>query len=140
MDVAIVWVAIIAAVSGTYVFQLWSRHQRRMMVHRERLAAIEKGIELPPLEQEIRRGSWNVQRLLLLAGLIWLSIGVAAFPLLLAIANRSFYMPWGYTSDGNPYFANLMIPHGVQWIALAPIGIGISHLIVYVVGRQKDSR
>jgi hypothetical protein len=140
MDVAIVWVAIIAAVSGTYVFQLWSRHQRRMMVHRERLAAIEKGIELPPLEQEIRRNTWNVQRLLLLAGLIWLSIGIAAFPLLFSIANRSFWIPWGYTHDGNPYFADFVIPDGTQWIALAPIGIGISHVIVYLLGRQKDGR
>jgi hypothetical protein len=140
MEPVIVMVAVIVCASATYAFQLWSRHQRRLMIHRERLAAIEKGIELPPLEQELQRGSWNVQRLLLLAGLIWISIGGAAFPLLAAVAGRSFPMPWGYTSDGNPYFANMMIPDGTQWIALAPIGIRLSHVIVYLVGKQKDGR
>jgi hypothetical protein len=140
MDAAIIVVAFVAAATTVYLFPLWIRHQRRLMVHRERLAAIEKGTELPPLEQEIRRGSWNVQRLLLLAGLIWISIGIAAFPLLFAIANRKFWMPWGYTNDGNPYFADIVIPDGTQWIALAPIGIGISHVIVYLGGKQKDAR
>jgi hypothetical protein len=134
---------VIALVLGgvtVYVFQLWVRHQRRLMVHRERLAAIEKGIELPPVEQEMQRRSWNVQRLLLFAGLVWISIGVAVFPVLVQIANRSFRMPWGYTHDGNPFFADMVIPNGVEWIALAPIGIGLSHVIVYVVGRQKEGR
>jgi hypothetical protein len=63
-----------------------------------------------------------------------------AFPLLLQIANRRFWMPWGYTNDGNPYFADIVIPDGTQWIALAPIGIGISHVIVYLVGKQKEGR
>ena len=140
MDGAIIAVALIVSTSAAYVFQLWIRHQRRLMVHRERLAALDKGIELPPLEQEMKRGSWNVQQLLLLAGLIWISIGIAAFPLLFSIANRSFPVPWGYTHDGNPFFANMMIPDGTQWVALAPIGIGISHVIVYLVGKQKDPR
>jgi len=72
----------------------------------------------------------NVQRLLLLAGLIWISIGIAAFPLLHEIANHSFRIPWGYGHDGNPFFADMLIPDGTQWIALAPIGIGLSHVIV----------
>src|SRR5262245_34991281 len=140
MDIAIIWVAIIAAVSGTYAFQLWTRHQRRLMVHRERLAAIEKGIELPPLEQEMQRRSWNIQRLLLFAGLVWISLGAAALPMLTQIAGRSFRLPWGYTHDGKPFFADFIVPYGAHWIALAPIGIGLSHVIVYLVGRQKEGR
>lgn len=132
--------ALIVTVAIAHVFQLWIRHQRRVMVHRERLAAIEKGVELPPLEQEIQRGGWNVQRLLLLAGLIWISIGIAAFPVLYGLTGRSIHLPWGYTSDGNPFFADMPIPYGMQWLALAPIGIGCSHVIVYFVGRQKQMR
>jgi hypothetical protein len=64
---------------------MWARHQRRLMIHRGWLAAIEKGIELPPLEQEIQKRSWNVQRLLLLAGLIWMSLGIAAYPLFVPV-------------------------------------------------------
>jgi len=29
------------------------------------------------------------------------------------------------------------IPRGIQYIGIAPIGIGLSHLIVYLVGRNK---
>jgi len=124
----------------TNAFHLWMRHQRRLMVHRERLAAIEKGIELPPVEQEIQRSNWNVQRLLLMAGLIWISIGIAAWPMLRELAGQTIHFPWGYDSTGNPFFADLPIPHGTQWLALAPIGIGLSHVIVYVAGRQRDTR
>ena len=54
-------------------FQQYLRHHRRIMVHRERLAAMEKGIDPPPMvELEVQRWSWNVQRLLLLAGLVWM--------------------------------------------------------------------
>ena len=56
-------------------FQQFLRAQRRQMIHRERLAALEKGIDLPPLEREIQRRSWNVQRILVLAGLTWVSLG-----------------------------------------------------------------
>lgn len=139
-SVASVLVAIIVAISLTYAFQLYIRHQRRAMVHRERLAAIEKGLELPPLEQEIQRGSWNVQRLLLMAGLIWFSLGVAAFPMLNEIAGHSFRMPWGYDNTGNPFFADILIPRGTQWIALAPIGIGLSHVVVFLVGKKTETR
>ena len=31
------------------------------------------------------------------------------------------------------------IPSGIQYVAIAPIGIGISHLIVLLVGKNKAS-
>ena len=30
------------------------------------------------------------------------------------------------------------VPQGIQWIGIAPIGIGLSHLIVYAVGKNKE--
>jgi hypothetical protein len=66
----------LAVILAFVAFVQWMRQQRRLMIHRERIAAIEKGIELPPVTQEVQRSSWNVQRLLLLAGLVWISIGV----------------------------------------------------------------
>jgi hypothetical protein len=119
MEVAIVIVAFIAFVG----FRQWLQHQRRMLIHRERLAAIEKGVELPPLEQEVRRSNWNVQRVLLLAGLIWISLGVGAFVTLVALLGHS---------------PQLGIPEGIEFVALAPVAIGLSHLIVYGVGRTKE--
>ena len=69
----------LAVILGFVGFGMWLRQQRRLMIHRERLAAIEKGIELPPVLQEVQRTSWNVQRLLLLAGLVWISIGTGFY-------------------------------------------------------------
>ena len=122
MEVSIVFVALIAYMG----FQQWLRYRRRMIMHSERLAAIEKGIELPPLEQEVQRNTWNVQRIILLAGLIWISLGIGAFVTLSALLAH----PSPVTQD---------IPQGMQWIGVAPVAIGLSHVIVYLVGKKKES-
>lgn len=123
-----------------YLFQLWARHQRRLMIHQERMAALEKGVEVPPLvEQEIRRGSWNVQRLILMAGLCWISVGVALFGAIHELAGQALQLPWGSEySNGHPIFVELQIREGMRWLAIAPIGIGISHLVVYFTARRRD--
>jgi hypothetical protein len=123
MEIAAVAIALI----GYAGYREWLRHQRRALIHRERLAAIEKGVDLPPLEQEVKRRSWNVQRTLLLAGLIWVSLGLCAF-VTLSVAI------------GSAANAKLEIPHGVQWLGLAPILIGASHLVVYLAGKKKEDR
>jgi hypothetical protein len=30
------------------------------------------------------------------------------------------------------------VPQGIQWIGIAPIGVGLSHLIVCAVGKRKE--
>jgi hypothetical protein len=120
-----------------YIFQIWVRYQRRLMIHRERLAAIEKGTELPPLEQEIQRGGWNVQRILLLAGLVWISVGIATFPLLMRLGGQTVTIPWGYDQVG-PAWAKVPIPFGLEWIGVALVGIGVSHVVTYAVGRRRE--
>ena len=122
MENAIIIVACIAC----FCFFQWLRHQRRVLIHRERLAAVEKGVTLPPLEQEVRRNTWNVQRIILLAGLTWISLGIAAFVTLSAVLA----FPSKVTED---------VPHGMQWIGLAPFCIGLSHVIVYLVGKGKEN-
>ena len=44
MENAIMVVAAIACVC----FFHWMRHQRRILIHRERMAAVEKGVTFPP--------------------------------------------------------------------------------------------
>jgi hypothetical protein len=122
MEIAIVMVAVI----GYLAFRQWLQHNRRTMIHNERLAAIGKGVDLPPLEQEVRRSSWNVQRLLLLAGLVWVSLGVGTFVTLSALL-------------AHPTPGTQGIPQGLQWIGLAPACIGLSHLIVYLTGKRKEN-
>ena len=121
MEVAIVMVAAI----GYLAFRQWLQLNRRRMIHRERLAAIEKGADLPPLDQEARRSDWNVQRFLLLAGFIWLSLGVGTFVTLSALLAHPTPVTQG-------------IPQGMQWIGLAPACIGLSHVIVYAIGKRRE--
>ena len=118
-------VLVILAIITYMGYREWMRHQRRELLHKERLSAIEKGMDVPSIDQEIRRGSWNVQRTLLLAGLIWISLGVSAFVALSAVLS-------GPSPDRD-------IPQGAQWIGLAPTLIGISHLIVYAAGKKKEN-
>ena len=122
METAIVIVALIAYLG----FHQWLKHHRRMMIHKERLAAVEKGITLPPVEQEVRRSNWNVQRILLLAGLSWISLGIGAFVVLSALLAY-------------PSRVSEEIPRGMQWIGVAPIAIGLSHVIVYLIGTKKEN-
>ena len=121
MEIAAVAIALV----GYAGYREWLRHQKRTLIHRERLAAIEKGVDLPPLEQEQKRSSWNVQRTLLLAGLIWLSLGICAYVTLSVMI-------------GSPANAKLEIPPGMQWIGLGPAAIGVSHLLVYLAGKRKE--
>lgn len=96
------------------------------MIHRERLAAIEKGIELPPATQEVQRSAWSVQRLLLLAGLVWISIGTGFY----LVFSEMLRNPTDFTRD---------VPHGIQYVGYGLIGVGVSHLIAFAAGLRKDS-
>ncbi len=121
METAMVSVAVI----GYLAFRQWLQFNRRRMIHRERLVSIERGVDLPPLDQEVRRSRWNVQQVLLLAGLVWVSLGLGAFVTLSALLAH----PTAVTEG---------IPQGLQWIGLAPLCIGLSHLVVYLIGKKEE--
>jgi len=133
----IIFITVVVVGLTAYLFQLWVRHQRRLMIHRERLAALEKGVELPPLAEEIQRGSFNVQRLLLLAELCWISVGIALFMTLNDLAGSDLYLPIGVDGDGVQWFS-VHVRSDYRPLGLAPIGIGLSHIAVYFVGRRRD--
>jgi len=119
------FVALVGILTGYVAFSQWMQHARRMMVHRERLAAIEKGIELPPLEQEVRRSRWNVQRFLLWFGCLDISIGVGVYILLSVMMS---FPPNKFTQD---------LPPGIQYVGVIPVGMGIAHLIAYFVETRR---
>jgi hypothetical protein len=121
------FILFVALVLAFAAFRQWLVHRRRQMLHIERLTAMDKGLSIPPLEAEPpSQNGWNVQRILLLAGLIWISLGVTYLVMMsVFIANPTPRM----TED---------IPNGVQWIGLAPILIGLSHLIVFWVGKKRE--
>ena len=96
------------------------RKRRRLMElsHAERMAAIERGMEVPPLPLELIDGQSRRRRSSLLPGLVWFFIGLA--------------MVAGSISIGD----DLPVVFG-----LVPLGIGLAYLIYYAVeGRQAEAR
>jgi hypothetical protein len=129
---------VVVAVIGFAGFNLWLRQQRRMMAHRERLAALEKGIELPANALDPRPNSWSVQRILLLAGLCWVAIGFGTLVALREIIANAPPIP--PPNSGVQYWqipSESLIPKGSHAIGFIPLGLGIAHLIVYFVERRK---
>ena len=100
------------------VFAVVDYRRRRDIVeanHRERMAAIERGMELPDLPESFfltarppRRSGY------LLPGLIWLFVGIALFLALGAVAGED-----------------------VRLFGLIPVGVGAAFLIYYAVEGRK---
>jgi hypothetical protein len=139
MGVVAAWAIVIVGLLGFAAFNLWLRHQRRLIVHRERIAAIEKGIELPAAAFDTRTNAWNVQRILLLAGLCWIAVGLATLVVLESLITNVPPLP-PLDSDINWYRVPPVsfIPRGAQTFGLLPLGLGIAHLAVYFVDRKKQ--
>jgi hypothetical protein len=97
------------------------RKRKRLMElsHAERMAAIERGMEVPPLPIELIDGQSRKRRSSLLPGLVWFFIGLA--------------MVAGYLLGGDD---DLPVVFG-----LVPLGIGLAYLIYYAVeGRHVEAR
>lgn len=96
------------------------RKRRRLMElhHVERMAAIERGMELPPLPIELINGGGSPRRRSsLLPGLVWLFIGLAILISMRTLAAEE------------------------ALLGLIPTGIGIAYLIYYFVeGRRVEAR
>lgn len=107
LSIPIVWIA------------LNYRKRRRLMElhHTERMAAIERGMDIPPLALELIDGR-SRRRSSLLPGLVWFFIGLA--------------MVAGSLSIGD----DLPVVFG-----LVPLGIGLAYLIYYgLEGRHLEAR
>ncbi|MGH7487558.1 MAG: DUF6249 domain-containing protein, partial [bacterium] len=101
-------------------YRQWLREQRRRMIHRERLAALEKGIEPPAYPEDPPRNHLNTRRLLLLSGLIWLAVGIS----LMIAGSIILADPVIRAIPDSP-------PPTLYWLGLLPAFIGLAHLIVY---------
>ena len=117
----------LSVIIGYIAFRNWLNHDKRRMIHRERMAAIEKGVALPAIEHEAERRTWNVQRFLLLAGWSWIAIGIGGFIALHMVIARAVPAP-----------AFEIPPDGTQYAAVIPVGIGIAHLITYWTGERRE--
>ena len=119
----------VASVLAFVGFRQWLRHQQRAMVHRERLAALEKGVDLPAWPDEATsRFDFGLDSFLLLSGLIWLAIGLGGMVAAFVIVSQ----PQIQRIPEAP-------PSYIALIGLPVALIGVAHLIVYGV-RRRGSR
>jgi hypothetical protein len=114
---------------GYVCFRHWLRHDKRRMLHRERLAALEAGRELPAAEQESSHSRWNVQRFLLVAGISWVAVGLGG--------GLTFFV---ILRQASPEWVRQLPPAGTEIAAIIPIGIGLAHLITFWAGERRDRR
>lgn len=115
-------VAIVMGI-GIGMLALWLDHQKKTRIfelhHKERLLAIERGMEVPPLPLELLQGHNKPKATLagsLRWGLIWLFLG-------LAIAIGHVFNDRADTA---------------VW-ALMPIAVGLALLLYYSIIRRQES-
>ena len=111
-------IAIVMSLSIPIVFAIVDYRRRRDIVeahHKERMAAIERGMDLPPLPESFFRSFNNDRKPRhLLSGMIWTFVGAGLLIALRAVASED-----------------------VAWFALMPIGVGLALLIYYFVEGRK---
>lgn len=111
-------VAIIMSLSIPIVFAIVDYRRRRDIVeanHKERMAAIERGMELPALPESFYQSIKPARRSsYLLPGLIWLFVGIGIFIALGAIAGED-----------------------VRMLGFVPAGVGLALLIYHFVEGRK---
>ena len=101
----------------------YRKRQRLMELHHtERMAAIERGMDIPPLPIELidGRSTPKRRRSAMLPGLVWFFVGLGLVTSVLR----------GDADGDMPLF-----------VGLIPLGIGLAYLIYYFVeGRKVDAR
>jgi hypothetical protein len=140
------------AAVGLLVYGLYLRFRRRELQHKERMAAIEKGVALPDLT-DIEAGP----RIYLLRGMIWLLSGIALSVSLLVVSATTRFprsaeerfreantiQRWGGTAeqiqaaqnDTSPYER---LPYAVSLVGLVPVAVGAAYLIFYRVETARS--
>jgi hypothetical protein len=121
------------------------RFKQRELIHRERMAALERGVPLPAIEYT--KPAWRPTAYLL-RGMMWLFSGVALLLFFLGVsresarplppveqAQMSIQLKGAGMSDSQ--IQNIVnqqrpgIPPGFAFIALIPVGVGLAYLLTY---------
>ncbi len=140
------------AATGIIIWSLHIRYAHQELKHKERMAAIEKGAELPMEPAERAPAPWS-PRIYLLRGLVWLftGLGLSTFLLGLSLSIGSrpetledrLWRAQNLRSHGAPedeikqYLSESKngvrreMPEGIALIGLIPMGVGLAYLIYY---------
>jgi hypothetical protein len=113
-------VAIVMSLAIPIIYQVLDYRRRRDIVeahHKERLAAIERGMELPALPEAFYSPlDRNKRPRHLPTGMVWLFIGIALFLALGAVAGEE-----------------------VRFFGLIPAGVGLAFLIYYFIEGKHEA-
>jgi hypothetical protein len=113
-------IVIFMSLSIPIVYAIVDYKRRRDIVeatHKERLAAIERGMEIPALPESFYQPLKTPRRpRYLLWGLVWTFVGAGLFSALYFVAGED-----------------------VAWFATIPAGIGLAYLIYYAIEGRKEA-
>jgi len=105
---------------GLAIVAIIAKHREKLqrveLRHKERLVAIEKGIELPPELEQVDNGDRRSGSGSLRSGLIGLGVGVVLYFALAAVAGDD-----------------------VALFGLIPAAIGLANLIFYFIETRRDN-
>ncbi len=124
---ALVPLGTLAIIFGMAAYNRMLQERRREMLHRERLAAIEKGLPIPPEEPEHSARAASGPRNYLLRGLIWFFLGASLFAAVMM--TTVFAEP-----EERPIVARFF------FAGLVPAGVGLAYLIYYAVETLKPQQ
>ena len=112
-------VAIFMSLLIPIVYAITDYRRRRDIVeahHKERLAGIERGMEIPPLPEEFFKPlEKNGRPRHLLTGMVWLFVGIGVGLFLYSVAG-----------------------HDVAALGLIPAGVGLAFLVYYFVEGRNE--
>jgi len=142
----------VLSAAAIIIWALNVRYRRQELRHKERMAALEKGAELPAEPVERPPAPWS-PRVYLLRGLIWLFTGIGLATFLLGLSLSIGSRPetfedrlWraqhlrssGATEEEIKQYLNESkgsvhreMPEGIALIGLIPMGVGLAYLIYY---------
>ena len=117
MGMSIGFVAVVMGI-GIGMLAIWTEHKKRItlmqLCHQERMAALEKGLELPPFPQEEAEAP-EVPGSGLKGGLIWLALGI----------GLGLFLGFQEKPDIHPALSAI------------PVALGVAYLLYYaIVGRK----
>lgn len=117
LTIPILAIALASAILFAHFLFAHIRRRRLLeIVHEQRMAALSKGMELPPLPEGLLEsvGKMANPGRSLFRGLVWSFVGIALYLALGEVAGP-----------------------GVNLFALIPIGIGVAHLVYYWIEGRK---
>jgi hypothetical protein len=132
--------------------------RQRELHHRERMAALEKGVQLPPLPSmeespgvshrlaSFYRDTWTTPQAYLRRGLVWffLGLGLMGFLYGLSVSNvRERAVDWYYSVPLEkrpvppPVEKRAEPPLGWALLGLIPAGVGVAYILFYAIEGRK---